>query len=317
LKERLYDKLTAKDTDTVITMLIEQMSLFDIEQLENDAYSKEYEDALTIYLDALRVEGRSEKTIEKYRLDLTRFHKTDPTPLRQITIFNVRQFIAHEKDRGLADSTIRGIRSTIHAYFGWLHREGLILTNPCGNLRTFRGKIEERQPFSEIELERIKNGCINAKERAIVYFLLSTGCRIGEVVRLNRDDIDLRTKEVKVLGKGSKERMVYFTDVAAMYLQEYLRTRTDDNEALFISKFNNRMNEHSHQDRMRAIGKRLGIAKVHPHRFRHTFASGLLKNGMPIQEVALLLGHARLETTQIYAHTSQDRVRLSYFLRCS
>lgn len=317
LKERLYDKLTMKDADAVIAAVIEQMGRFDIEQLDQDDYSKEYEDMVNIYVDALRVEGRSERTLQRYKRELMKFNRFDPTPLRHITVFNLRQYFAAEKARGLSDNTVKGNREVFHAYFGWLHREGLLQSNPCGNLRSFKAKVEEKQPFSDIEIERLKSGCTNPKDRAIVSFLLSTGCRIGEVVKLNRDDIDFRTKEVKVCGKGNKERYVYFNDVTAMYLQMYLNTRTDDLDALFVSKFNRRMNEHSHQAKMRDLGKRVGIENVHPHRFRHTFASNLIRNGMPIQEVSILMGHARLETTQIYAHTSQERVKLSYFLRCS
>ena len=314
-RNKLYDKLTTKDADTVIGLLVEQMSLFNVEQLEQDVYTKEYEDMVGIYLDALRVEGRSEKTLQRYQRELMKFHKFDPTPLRQITVFNLRQYFAAEKARGLADNTVKGNREVFHAYFGWLHHEGFLTIDPCGNLRSFKAKVEEKQPFSDIELERLKSGCETAKDRAIVSFLLSTGCRIGEVVKLNRSDIDFRTKEVKVCGKGNKERYVYFNDVTSMYLQTYLNSRTDNLDALFVSKFNRRMNEHSHQAKLRDLGKKVGIEKVHPHRFRHTFASNLIRNGMPIQEVSILMGHARLETTQIYAHTSQERVRLSYFLR--
>ena len=313
-KDRLYDKLTTKEADLVLSELMDQLIDFDVEQVEREDARDDFRQMLQIYLNTLQVEGRSPKTIERYQDELLRFHAFDPTPLKYITVYNIRQYLAHEKERGLCDTTLCGKRSIFHSYFGWLHREGLLLNNPCANLRTMRAKFIERQPFSDIELELLKRSCRTPKEKAIVSFLLSTGCRIGEVVALNRDDIDFQNRCVKVLGKGNKERFVYFTDVTAMYLKEYLNSRTDDNEALFLSKFNRRMNEHSHQAQFRALGERSGVDKVFPHRFRHTFATTMIRNGMPIQEVAVLLGHSRIDTTQVYAHTNQDRVHLSYLM---
>lgn len=312
LRDRLYDKLTTKDADAVISELVEQMSCFDIEQLENKEHDKEYEEMLNIYLNTLRMEGRQESTITRYRRELMRFHKYDPTPIRHITVFNVRQFLAYEKSLGLADSTLRGNRDVYHAYFSWLHNEGLLPSNPCSNLRPIKGKIEEREPFTDVEVEKLKGGCKNVQERAIVSFLLSTGCRVTEVTNINRKDVNFQNRSVKVCGKGNKERYVYFNTVTAMYLKEYLSTRTDDLEPLFVSKFRSRMTKNGIEDKMRTLGKRVGIKRVFPHRFRHTFATNLIKSGMPINEVAVLMGHSKIDTTMGYAHTSQERVKLSY-----
>ena len=312
LKNRLYDKLTEKDADVVISELIDLMGCFDIVQLASTGNDKEYFDMLDIYLNTLRMEGRSEKTVLRYKRELTRFHTIDPTPIRQITVFNVRQYLAREKARGIADSTLQGNRDIYHAYFGWLHREGMLATDPCANLRPVKGTEEERQPFTDVELELLKNGCNTVKEKAIVFFLLSTGCRISEVEALNKSDIDYQNREAKVLGKGNKWRYVYFTDIAAMYLKDYIASRTDDLDALFVSKFKHRMSVSGFQAVLKNLGNRVGVEDVFPHRFRHTFATNMLRSGMPIQEVSVLLGHSRIDTTTTYAHTSQDRVKLSY-----
>ena len=312
LKDRLYDKLTTKDADTVIAELVEQLTGFEIEQIESDTNHKEYEDMLNIYCNTLQMEGRSEQTIKRYKRELMRFHEYDPTPVRHITVFNIRQYLAAEKARGLADSTLQGNRDIFHAYFGWLHREGLLPSNPCGNLRPIKGKIEEREAFTDVEVELLKNGCKSIKDKAMVSFFLTTGCRVSEVVNINIKDVDFQNRSVKVCGKGEKERYVYFTQVTAMYLKKYLDTRTDNLDALFVSKYRQRMTKSGFEAKLRNLGKKVGIKKVFPHRFRHTFATNMIRNGMPIQEVAILMGHANIDTTRVYAHTSQDRVKISY-----
>lgn len=312
LKERLYDKLTTRDTETVIAELIEQLSNFDIEQLEDKGSAKEFEDLLDLYLNTLRMEGRAESTIKHYRRELMKFHKFDPTPVRHITVFNIRQYLTAEKDRGISDRTLRGNRDVFHSYFGWLHKEGLLPSDPCSNLRPIKCKIVEREPLTDTQLEKLRDCCKSVKEKAMLFFFLSTGCRVTEVVKLNRKDINFSDRSVKVCGKGDKERYVYFTPVAEMYLKEYLDSRTDDSEPLFLSKFNNRMSKSGFENRMKEIGKRAGVKKVCPHRFRHTFATNMLDNGMPIQEVRILMGHTNIDTTQVYAHTSQERVKNSY-----
>lgn len=312
LKERLYDKLTTKDADTVIAELVEQLSGFDIEQLENEENSKDFEEMLNLYLSTLRMEGRKESTVRRYERELTKFHQYDHTPIRHITVFNIRQYLGSEKERGVSESTLRGLRDVFHAYFGWLHREGLLPMNPCGNLRQIKGRIEEREPFTDIELEKLRGNCITIKEKALISFLLSTGCRVGEVVSIDRKEVDFQNRCIKVCGKGEKERYVYFTEVTAMYLKQYLETRDDDIDALFVNKFRKRLTARGIEERIKNIGERAGVKKVFPHRFRHTFATNLIRNGMPIQEVAVLMGHSKIDTTKVYAHTNQDRVKLSY-----
>lgn len=312
LKERLYDKLTTKDADIVIAELIEQLSGFDIERIATSSNSREYEDILDMYCNTLLMEGRSESTVARYKRELLKFHKFDPTSIRHITVFNIRQYLAAEKDRGIADSTLNGNRDIFHSYFGWLHREGLIQTNPCGNLRPIKGKVKEREAFTDVEIEMLKSGCKNIKEKAMLSFFLTTGCRVSEVVNINIKDVDFQNRCVKVCGKGDKERYVYFTQVTAKYLKDYLKTRNDDIDALFISKFKKRMTKSGYEAKLREIGNNGGVSNVFPHRFRHTFATNMIRNGMPIQEVAILMGHSNIDTTQVYAHTSQDRVKISY-----
>ena len=311
-KERLSDKLTTKDANTVIAELVEQMSSYELGKLAEVGNTKEFEDMIELYCNSLLVAGRSENTIKRYRYKLRRFMNYDKTPIRQMTVFNIRQFLAYEKSRGIKDTTLRGDRDIYHAFFGWLHREGLLPYDPCSNLSPVKKKKEKVLPFSDVELEKIKSTDLTTRDKAVISFLLSTGCRISEVVALNRKDIDFQNMEVKVLGKGNKERIVYFTNVTSMYLEEYLAERKDDSEALFAGKGTDRLKKGAYEKRLRQIGDQAGVKKVHPHRFRHTFATNLIDNGMPIQEVSVLMGHERIDTTQQYVYTDQRRVENSY-----
>ena len=216
------------------------------------------------------------------------------------------------KDRGLSDRTLEGIRSVFSSYFGWLQKEGLITKNPCANLGPIKYMKKVRLPFSDVELHKIKEACKSKRDLAIVYFLLSTGCRISEVCALNRDSIDFDKKECVVLGKGNKERKVYIDNVTAMILQRYLDERTDASEALFAGKGTDRMKPGGMRKLLNGIADRAGVENVHPHRFRRTLATNLINRGMTIQEVANILGHENINTTMTYVFVDQANVHNSY-----
>jgi len=311
-KNRLSTKLTMADADIVIAELINHMALYDIEQNEVDGNRKEFADMIDVYLNTLDIEGRSKKTLYRYKRKLLRFMQHDPTPIRQMTVFNIRQYLAFEKSRGMCDNTLNGDRNIYHAFFGWLHREGFIQMNPTANLSPIKVKKEEKEAFSDVELEKLKDACITPRDKAVYYFLLTTGCRISETVNANRRDVDLQNREIKVLGKGNKERTVYFTPVAAMYIEQYLESRTDDYEALFVGKGSERLSREAHAKQLKKIGANAGVKNVHPHRFRRTLATKLIQNGMSIHEVALLLGHEKIDTTRKYIAIDHARVKSAY-----
>jgi len=217
-----------------------------------------------------------------------------------------------EKERGISNGTLDGIRSTLSSYFGWLQKEGLIEKNPCGNLGTIKCAKVVRQPYSSEDLERLKEGCKTLRDKAIVSFLLSTGCRISEVCGLNRDDIHFDTLECKVLGKGNKERIVYLDAVSAMFVKRYLNGRKDDNPALFVGKFKERLEPGGTRIMLKALERRTGVENIHPHRFRRTLATNLISRGMAIQEVAAILGHERIDTTMKYVCLDKSAVKNSY-----
>lgn len=312
LKERLSDKLTLKDINAVLGSVTEQLDSYDMERTNSGEGQQGFNEMLELFLEAKRVEGRADSTIKHYRYVINKYRKTDDTPIRDITVYNLRQFLASEKDRGLADSTLKGFRETFSSFFGWLHREGLLRLNPCANMGPIKCKQEVRKPYSEIDLALLKESCITQRDKAMISLLLSTGCRVGEVCGLNRSDIDLQTLECTVLGKGNKERVVYIDSVTAMHLKLYLDSRKNNEEALFLNRYGNRIHAGGIQKRLRKLAGIVGVQDVYPHRFRRTLATYLINHGMPIQEVASLLGHERIETTMKYYYLDKRTVKNSY-----
>ena len=312
LGEKLGDRFTPKEIETIVSEINLELSNYSIERQYTDAGQQDFEDMLSLFINTKRLEGRSEKTLERYRYIIGKFRESDKTPVKDVTVFNIRRFLSKEKERGLSDRTLTGYRDVFSSFFGWLHREGLLEHNPCSNLMPIRCKKEIRKPYSDIDLEKLKEACETPRDKAIVSFLLSTGCRISEVCALNRSDIDFDNLECVVLGKGNKERTVYLSDIAAMQLKGYLASRTDDNEALFIGKGTTRMHPGGIRKRLKELAHKASVENVHPHRFRRTLATGLIDHGMPIQEVAFILGHDKIDTTMTYVYVDKQNVKNSY-----
>ena len=312
LRERLRTKMTLAEIEELSREISEQLTYYKMERVEEDDGRNEFEEFLSLFINTKRIEGRSEKTLDRYAYILKRYKETDPTPIHKITVYNIRQYLAKEKTRGIADSTLQGYRDVFSAFFGWIHRERLMPLTPCANLNPIKCKKEIRLPYTSVEIERLKEVCSSVRDKAIICFLLSTGCRISEVCGLNRADVDFNNLECTVLGKGNKERTVYLDSVAAMQLQKYLDSREDDDEALFTGKGTSRMQPGGIRKCLRVIGDRAGVPNVHPHRFRRTLATNLIKHGMPIQEVANILGHEKLDTTMMYVYLDKQSVKNSY-----
>ena len=308
IEERLSEVLIAKDMSR--TMEIIRDELFGAK--ESDKREPFNPEVLDGYLQAKAIEGRAPRTIERYRYILTRAFEHIGLPERKITVHHLREYLMSERQRGISDGTLEGIRSAFSAYFDWLHKEALISKNPCTNLGTIKGPKVMRLPFADVEIERLKEACGDIRDKAIICFLLSTGCRISEVVALNRDDVDMQRMSCKVLGKGSKERVVYIDNVTRMHLRKYMASRTDLSPALFAGKGSERMTQGGIRKMLRMIGEIAHVENVHPHRFRRTLATNLINRGMPIQEVARVLGHDRLDTTMTYIYIDDRDVQVSY-----
>lgn len=312
LEDGLADTLTVTQMKSVIDVVTARLGQYEMERHEDPTNEQEFEDMLRVFVDAKRIGGLSEKTINRYIYILHRFRQQCTTPIRRITVFDLRGFLMRERDRGISDRTIEGYKDIFSSFFGWLTREGLLAQNPAGNLTTVKCKKEVLYPYSDVDIEKLKENCKTTRDKTIVCFLLSTGCRISEVCALNRQDVDLAKGECKVLGKGNKERKVYIDSITQMLLKRYFEERNDHDEALFVGKGVKRLNPGGVRNMLISLGERAGVEHVHPHRFRRTLATNLINRGMPIQEVATILGHDKVDTTMKYIYISDDTVKNSY-----
>lgn len=309
-EKELSNTLTVNAMNQTLRIIADILQDYEMKDLGTHADGKD--DLMQIYLDTLRIQGRSPKTIERYRYVLTRLKEDTCVHTRQITVYHLRNWLAVEKQRGISDGTLEGFREIFSAYFNWLHRESLIDRNPVSNLGAIKCMKKKKKIYSEIELEKLADKCIQIRDRAILAFLRSTGCRISEMTGLNRDAVDLSKLRCKVLGKGNKERFVYLDEVAGMYIEQYLASREDDNEALFIGKGTERLQPGGVRAMLNEIAIRAGVEHVHPHKFRRTLATNMIRHGMPIQEVASILGHEKLDTTMGYIVLDDEDLNHSY-----
>lgn len=272
------------------------------------------QDYLQEFLDVKALEGCSKATIENYKFNLNKFLLgvgKDPT---EIATQDIRKYLAdYKRERGVSNTTLDNMRRVFQSFFTWMHREGYIIKDPCAAVNKIRADKIIKNPYSDEEMELMREAAKNLREKAIIEVLYSTGMRIGELEKLNKDDIDFVNGKAIVFGKGAKEREVYFNVKAQLALKKYLENRNDTNEALFVGLQSpyNRLKVSTYEKILRELGGRCGV-HCHPHRFRRTCATILLNKGMPIQEVSKVLGHAKLETTMIYCEIDQQSVATNH-----
>ena len=312
VREKLKDKLTVAGLEQVIDTLDDSIQSFDVERVSNYSSAK-FKDLMEAFLSAKAVEGRSPKTIERYRYALQKLDSHLGVPIDKITVFHLRQYLSDMKERGWSDRTMEGIRSVFCSFFGWCHRENLLKSNPTGNLGAIKYRKKIRLPFSSVDIELLKTGCNDLRDLVVVNLLYCSGIRVNELCLLNRDSVDFDLKEVSVLGKGNKERTVFLDEVTTMLLKKYLTQRKDNYDALIVGKGVDRIQPHGIRAMLKRIEGRVEeLSNVHPHRFRRTLATGLLNKGMPIQEVASILGHENINTTMTYVHVDKQSVKSDY-----
>lgn len=276
---------------------------------------------LNAFIESKQIEGCSVKTLKFYRSTLNAFFATLQKNVRFITTEEIRGYLsAVQTETGCSSTSMDNIRRILSSFFMWMEVEDYILKNPMRRIHKIKTPKILKEAFSEDEIEDLRASCHpSLRSTAIVDFLLSTGIRVGELVLLNRNGINLNERTCKVFGKGSKEREVYFDVRAKKSLENYLKSRTDDNPALFVSlrnyKVKNghiRMSIEAVEGLVRKIGKNAGVRHVHPHRFRRTLATRAIDKGMPIELVQFLLGHTKIDTTLRYAIVKQNNVRSAH-----
>ena len=273
------------------------------------------EELLNMFISAKRVEGCSERTIKYYKSTLqTALNKIEKT-VKRITTDDLRNYLGdYNKNNNCSKITIDNIRRILSSFFSWLEDEDHIMKSPVKRIHKVKTGKKVKETYTDENLEILRDSCNTKRDLAIIDLLSSTGMRVGELVRLNVEDIDFQERECIVYGKGNKHRKVYFDARTKIHLMEYLKTRTDDNEALFVSLLNPfpRLQISGVEIRLRELGNKLHIKKVHPHKFRRTLATRAIDKGMPIEQVQHLLGHQKIDTTLEYAMVEQANVKYSH-----
>ncbi len=313
--EKLKGRVTNETAAIVQDILTLELNDYEINEkctalsdIDNSA-----EGQLRKFIATKRIEGIADTTLKRYydtnRQMLSFLNK----PIYEITTFDLRFYLSYRRQTsGISNRSLDGMRRCYCSFFKWLTCEGILTKNPCMGLSQIKYKKTIKKPYSPTELEKLRKACDNIRDLAIVDFLYCTGCRVSEVSRLDISDINFDTLECTVVGKGNKERIVYLYPVAAMHLQEYLNTRNDYSSALFVGKGSDRLGKNGIESLLRRVGIQAKVENVHPHRFRRTLATNLLDRGMNIQDVAAILGHCDLKTTQIYCYISQSNIRAAY-----
>ena len=273
------------------------------------------EDLLSAFIAAKRVEGCSDRTIRYYESTLRKVLATISKPIPAITTDDLRRYLDQYQQQSHAGKvTIDNVRRILSSFFAWLEDEDHIVKSPVRRIHKVKTAKVVKTIYSDESLEALRDGCQALRDLAIVDLLASTGMRVGELVRLNRADIDFANRECIVFGKGAKERTVYFDARTKLHLHNYLNSRTDDNKALFVSLDapHERLQISGVEIRLRALGRRLHLDRVHPHKFRRTMATLAIDKGMPIEQVQVLLGHSKIDTTMHYAMVNQSNVKESH-----
>ena len=270
---------------------------------------------LNKFLEAKKIEGCSERTIKYYKLTVEQLLKKVLHPIRKVTTEQMREYLVdYQKINNCGKTTIDNVRRNISSFFSWLEEEDYILKSPMRRIHKIRAEKLVKNVITDEDIERLRDGCDCLRDVAMIDLLYSTGIRVGELVRLNRADINFSERECVVFGKGDKERRVYFDAKSKIHLINYLKSRIDDNPALFVSldKPYNRLKISGVEIRLRQLGRKLHLDRVHPHKFRRSMATRAIDKGMPIEQVQKILGHSQIDTTMQYAIVNQNNVKAAH-----
>jgi len=286
-----------------------------VEEKQDGEPSEQTPDMVDLFLASKRVEGCSEKTLTYYKATIEASINEIGKQIRHITTEDLRSYLTeYQRKRHSSRVTIDNIRRILSSFFSWLEDEDYILKSPVRRIHRVKTSTVIKETYTDEALETMRDNCTELRDLAMIDLLASTGMRVGEMVLLNQDDIDFNERECIVFGKGDKERLVYFDARTKIHLQNYLASRTDTEQALFVSLKApyKRLQIGGMESRLREMGKRLDIPKVHPHKFRRTLATVAIDKGMPIEQLQQLLGHQRIDTTLKYAMVKQSNVKLAH-----
>lgn len=273
------------------------------------------EELLNAFLSAKKIEGCSEKTLCYYRSTIETLLKSGDKHIGDISTNDIRAYLAHYQEiRGASRVTIDNLRRIFSSFFAWLEDEDYIAKSPVRRIHKVRTESLVKDVIHDEQMEVLRDSCREMRDLAMVDLLASTGMRVGELVKLNREDVDFHERQCIVFGKGNKEREVYFNARTKVHLRRYVESRTDDNPALFVSfsSPHRRLTIGGVEVRLRTLGRRAGLSRIHPHKFRRTLATMAIDKGMPIEQVQRLLGHVKIDTTLHYAMVNQANVKMAH-----
>ena len=300
-------------SSTLLQVLSRYTIMEDGDKVQEDIVSNNR--LLEIFLSAKLVEGCSQKTINYYGTTVRQLFRYMPKAVKDYTTDDLRAYLAvYQKKHKASKVTVDNIRRIFSTFFSWLEDEDFILKSPVRRIHKVKTGEQIKETISDENLEVLRDNCKNIRDLAIIDLLASTGMRVGELVKLNKTDINFNERECIVFGKGNKERVVYFNARAKIHLQQYLKSRKDKNPALFVSlnKPHERLQITGVELRLRELGRGLKIPRIHPHKFRRTLATMAIDKGMPVEQVQKLLGHVKIDTTMKYAMVNQTNVKLSH-----
>lgn len=280
-----------------------------------DELTEDTTDYAKLFISAKRIEGCSERTLNYYETTINNMIQSINKKVNCIETEDLRNYLSeYQAKNNCSKVTIDNVRRILSSFFAWLEDEDYIVKSPVRRIHKVKATQTVKETYTDEELEEMRDACIEIRDLAMIDFLSSTGVRVGELVNLDKVDVNMQERSCVVLGKGGKEREVYFDARTKIHLQNYLNTRTDENSALFVSllKPYERLKISGVEIRLRELGRKTNIKKVHPHKFRRTMATKAIDKGMPIEQVQVLLGHRKIDTTLQYAMVNQNNVRNSH-----
>lgn len=292
-----------------------EYNFYNYEVVEIEENKKDFEDYTELFIASKKVEGCSERTLNYYQTTIDNMLEVIDKNIKTIDTNDLRSYLTNYQNKNNCSKvTIDNVRRILSSFFSWLEDEDYIIKSPIRRIHKIKTTKIIRETYTDETIEKLRDGCEEIRDLALIDFLSSTGVRVGELVRLNRDDINFEERSCIVFGKGSKEREVYFDARTKLHLEKYLSLRKDKNPALFVSLLApyDRLEISGVEIRLRKLGNDLELQRVHPHKFRRTMATKAIDKGMPIEQVQRLLGHSKIDTTLQYAMVNQNNVKISH-----
>lgn len=315
MKDSLTDYQLNKLKESLIINFEKVEFIIKTDELKHQEELDENRKMIESFISSKQVEGCSNRTVKYYKEIIDKFNENFDKSIKKITTEEIRNYLSNYKDNSSCGSTtIDNIRRVLSSFFSWLEDEDFIIKSPIRRIHRIKTPTVVKEILTDENLENLRDKCENVRDLSLVELLISTGMRVGELVNLNISNLNFEDRSCIVLGKGNKEREVYFDAKTKLHLKEYLSKRNDNNDALFVSlrKPYQRLSISGIELIIRNLGVSTNINRVHPHKFRRTLATMAIDKGMPVEQVQKLLGHVKIETTMHYALVNQSNVKISH-----